>query len=125
MELSRRSILIGALAGGGLAIGYALRPHRYPLPLSPGRGEVAFDAWIKIGSDGVVTVAVPQLEMGQGITTLVPQVVAVELGADWRQVAVEPAPASPHYANLPLASRWAELWMPLFPTIASIGSPIT
>ena len=41
-----------------------------------------------------VTVAVPQLEMGQGITTLLPQIVAVELGADWRQVAVEPAPRS-------------------------------
>lgn len=125
MQLTRRSILIGALAGGGLAIGYALRPHRYPLPLPPGRDEVAFDAWIKIAADGIVSVAVPQLEMGQGITTLIPQVIAVELGADWRQIAVEPAPVSAHYANLPLASRWAELWMPLFPKIASAGSPIT
>jgi isoquinoline 1-oxidoreductase beta subunit len=125
MPVSRRGVLIGALAGGGLAIGYALRPRKYPLPLSPGRDEVAFDAWIKIGGDGVVTVAVPQLEMGQGVTTLVPQLIAVELGADWRQIAVEPAPASPHYVNLPLASRWAPLWMPAFPDIASAGSPIT
>ena len=65
--------------------------------------------------DGVVTVAVPQLEMGQGITTLLPQIVAVELGADWRQVAVEPAPVSGAYANLPLAARWAPLWMPVVP----------
>ena len=113
MRLSRRGILIGALAGGGLAVGYLLRPRSFPLPLSPGRDETAFDAWIKIAKDGVVTVAVPQLEMGQGITTLIPQIVAVELGADWRQVAVEPAPVSPHYANLPLAARWAELWAPL------------
>ncbi len=119
MQLSRRGILIGALAGGGLALGYMLRPRRFPLPLKAGRGEVAFDAWIKIGGDGVVTVAVPQLEMGQGITTLIPQIVAEELGADWRQVAVEPVPVSGHYANLPLAARWAELWMPLLPGLAS------
>ena len=107
MELSRRGILIGTLVGGGLAVGYMLRPRSFPLPLTPGRNEVAFDAWIKIGHDGVVTVAVPQIEMGQGITTLIPQVVAEELGADWRQVAVEPAPLSPHYANTVLAARWA------------------
>jgi isoquinoline 1-oxidoreductase beta subunit len=67
----------------------------------------------------VVTVAVPQLEMGQGITTLIPQIVAEELGADWRQIAVEPAPASPLYANIALAARWAELWMPVLPALAS------
>ncbi|PEQ14559.1 xanthine dehydrogenase [Novosphingobium sp. PC22D] len=115
---TRRGILIGALAGGGLAVGYMLRPRDYPLPLTPLRGEVAFDAWIKIAGDGVVTVAVPQLEMGQGVTTLIPQIVAMELGADWRQIAVEPAPVSAHYANLVLAARWRELWMPLLPDLA-------
>ena len=70
MQLSRRQILIGTLAGGGLAVGYMLRPRSFPLPLAAGRDEVAFDAWIKIATDGTVAVAVPQLEMGQGITTL-------------------------------------------------------
>ena len=118
MQLSRRGILIGAAAGGGLALGYVLRPRAFPLPLSPGTDEVAFDAWIKIARDGVISVSVPQLEMGQGISTLLPQIVATELGADWRQIAVEPAPVSAHYANLPLAARWAELWMPAFPGLA-------
>ncbi|MCJ2186912.1 molybdopterin cofactor-binding domain-containing protein [Novosphingobium beihaiensis] len=118
MAVSRRGILIGALAGGGLALGYALRPRHFPLPLTPGEGEFAFDAWIKIGTDGVVSVAVPQVEMGQGITTLIPQIVAHELGADWRQVAVEPAPVSALYANFALAARWAPLWMPLMPSLA-------
>jgi len=125
VQVSRRGLLIGALAGGGLAIGYALRPRSYPIPLEPGRDETAFDAWIKIARDGVVTVAVPQLEMGQGITTLIPQIVAIELGADWRQVAVEPAPASPHYANTVLAARWADLWMPALPALATQDSGIT
>lgn len=66
MAFTRRQIVIGALAGGGLALGYVLRPRKYPLPLPAGRGEVAFDAWIKLSRDGVVTVAVPQLEMGRG-----------------------------------------------------------
>ena len=119
MHLSRRGLLIGTLAGGGLALGYMLRPRSWPLPLAAGRDETAFDAWIKISAEGIVSVAVPQLEMGQGITTLIPQVVAAELGADWRQMAVEPAPASAHYANLVLAARWADLWMPMLPGLGS------
>ena len=118
MDITRRGLLIGAAAGGGLLIAYGLRSHHYAAPLAPGKGEVAFDAWIKLASDGVVTVAVPQLEMGQGVTTLLPQIVAMEMGADWRQVAVEPAPISGAYANVPLAARWAPLWMPLAPGLA-------
>lgn len=126
MRFSRRGLLIGGLAGGGLAIGYLLRPRDFPLPLEAASGEVAFDAWIKIARDGVVSVAVPQLEMGQGITTLLPQIVAEELGADWRQIAVELPPVSAHYANLPLAARWAELWMPAFSGSAQEqDSPVT
>lgn len=104
--------------GGGLLVAYALLPRTYEAPLAPGHGETAFNAWIRIGRDGVVTVAVPQLEMGQGISTLLPQVVAMELGADWRQIAVEPAPISGAYVNLPLAARWAPLWRPLIPALA-------
>ena len=114
MRLSRRGLLIGAAAGGGLIAAWSLMPRRYALPLSPARGETAYNAWLKIGRDGVVTVAVPQCEMGQGITTLLPQIVAVELGADWRQVAVEPGAISPEYANPVLAAKWAPLWGGLF-----------
>lgn len=106
-------MLAGAAAGGGLLVAFSLVPRNYAVPLAPGQGETAFDAWLKIGRDGVVTVAVPQLEMGQGVTTILPQIVALELGADWRQVAVEPAPISGAYANLPLAVRWEPLWRPL------------
>ena len=117
MRVTRRGILIGGLVGGGLAVGWLLRPRSFPLPLQPGPDEQAFDAWIKISRQGVVTVAVPQVEMGQGITTLLPQIVAMELGADWRQVAVEPAPVSAHYANTVLAARWGEMWLPAAPRL--------
>ena len=118
MELTRRGLLTGAAVGGGILVAWGLGGRHYAPPLLPGEGEFAFDAWLKIARDGVVTVAVPQLEMGQGITTLLPQIVAVELGADWRQVAVEPAPISGAYPNIPLAARWAPLWMPAVPALA-------
>jgi isoquinoline 1-oxidoreductase beta subunit len=114
MEISRRGLLAGAAAGGGLLVAWWLMPRSYRTPLVAASGEHVFGAWLKIAADGVVTVAVPQLEMGQGITTLLPQIVAYELGADWRQVAVEPAPVSGAYANVPLAKKWIALWDPRF-----------
>jgi isoquinoline 1-oxidoreductase beta subunit len=114
MGLTRRGVLAGAAAGGGLVVAWWLMPRSYRTPLVAARGEHVFGAWLKIATDGVVTVAVPQLEMGQGITTLLPQIVAYELGADWRQIAVEPAPVSGAYANIPLAKQWMALWDPAF-----------
>ncbi|MBX7482871.1 xanthine dehydrogenase family protein molybdopterin-binding subunit [Qipengyuania qiaonensis] len=116
--VTRRQLVAGALVGGGLAVAWWLWPRHYSSPLAPGPDERDFGGWITIGRDGVVTVAVPQLEMGQGITTVLAQVVAVELGADWRQIAVEPAPPSGLYANIPLAAKWAPLWSNL-PAFAS------
>ncbi|WP_299196499.1 molybdopterin cofactor-binding domain-containing protein [uncultured Erythrobacter sp.] len=113
MQVSRRGLMTGAAVGGGLIVAWWFLPRSYPNPLEPSAGEHVYDAWIKIAEDGVVTVAVPQLEMGQGITTLLPQIVAQELGADWRQIAVEPAPVAAAYPNVPLAKRWTELWEPL------------
>ncbi len=112
MKVTRRNALAGAAIGGGLVVAWWLFPRAYPSPLQLTDSEYGFDAWLKIAEDGVVTVAVPQLEMGQGITTLLPQIVALELGADWRQIAVEPAPVSGAYANLPLAKKWEPLWDP-------------
>ena len=113
MKVSRRGLLAGAAIGGGVLVAWSLLPREFDNPLAPAPGEIAFDAWLKIAEDGVVTVAVPQLEMGQGVTTLLPQIVAAELGADWRQVAVEPAPVSGAYANDVLAALWSPLWSPL------------
>ncbi|MHA7821001.1 MAG: molybdopterin cofactor-binding domain-containing protein [Erythrobacter sp.] len=113
MQVTRRGLMTGAALGGGLLVAWWFLPRNYPNPLEPASGEHLFGAWLKIAEDGVVSVAVPQLEMGQGITTLIPQIVAQELGADWRQVAVEPAPVAAAYPNIPLAERWIELWEPL------------
>ena len=104
MPIDRRSLLIGGGAGVGLIVAWTLWPRTYPVNLAAGPGEHIFGAWLKIGTDGRVIVAVPQVEHGQGVFTALPQIVADELGADWRTVGVETAPLSPVYAN-PIATE--------------------
>ena len=99
---TRRQFLIAGGTGVGLVVGWALWPRRYPVNLTASPGETVFGAWLKIGSDGHIVVAVPQVEHGQGIFTALAQLVADELGADWRTVGVEAAPLNPLYGN-PLA----------------------
>lgn len=104
LNIDRRKLLIGGGAGVGLVLLYAAWPRTYPTNLTAAAGEHVFGGWLKIGEDGHVTVAVPQLEHGQGSWTALPQILADELGADWRTIAVEPAPLSPLYGN-PLGLR--------------------
>ena len=99
MRIDRRTLLIGGGAGVGLIVGYALWPRHLKSDLAVARGEQAFGSFIKIARDGKVTVAVPQVETGQGIWTGLAQIVADELGAAWETMAVEPAPLTKPYAN--------------------------
>ena len=115
LSVSRRNLLVGAAAGGGLLIAWNFWPRKYASPLIARPGEETFAGWLVIGRDGIVTIAQPQLEMGQGIGTVLAQIAAVELGADWRQVGIEPVPPSGMFANLPLAGKWSYLldgWLP-------------
>ncbi|MFT3964821.1 MAG: molybdopterin-dependent oxidoreductase [Sphingobium sp.] len=108
IQLSRRSFFIGAAAAGGLAIGWAIWPRRYAPRLDLAPGEQGFNAFLKIDHAGQVIALVPQAEMGQGVYTVLPQILADELGADWRTVAVQPAMPGPLYANMVLAREWLE-----------------
>jgi isoquinoline 1-oxidoreductase beta subunit len=103
--LNRRTLLVGGGAGVGLALAWAIWPRGYQPNLRVGEGEHLFNAFLKIGRDGRVTVAVPQAEVGQGVYTSLPQILADALGADWRTVSVEPAPINPLYANDLLAQQ--------------------
>ncbi|HEX8582945.1 MAG TPA: molybdopterin cofactor-binding domain-containing protein [Allosphingosinicella sp.] len=111
-RLSRRSLLIGGGAGAGLLVAWTLWPRSYAPNLRAGPGERIFNAFLKIGTDGRVIVAVPQAELGQGVWTSLPQILADELGAAWETVAVEPAPLSPLYANTLLAEAVADAAAP-------------
>ena len=110
LPVSRRKLLAGAAAGGGLLVAWALWPRSYASPMLARAGESLFGGWLTIGTDGVVSIAVPQLEMGQGVGSVLAQVAATELGADWRQVGVEPMPPASFFANFVLAAEWSPLW---------------
>lgn len=96
------------LKASGLVIGFTL----------PGAARLAEaassdfrpNAYLRVGADNRVTVVVGLSEMGQGVLTAIPQIVADELDADWSHVRVEQAPADEAYAN------------PLFHTQATGGS---
>ena len=102
---TRRRFILGTLAAtGALAIGWGLLPARQrlttgqPLPVQP--GQVAFNGWLKLGSDDTVVVVIPKSEMGQGVHTALAMVLADELDADWSRVRVENAPIDKIYNNL-------------------------
>ncbi len=94
---TRRSLLkVGALAGGGLVLGASL-----PGALAAGEpaADTALNAWLRISAGDQVTIIVSQAEMGQGISTTLPAVLAEELGADWSRVRIEASPTDPAYRN--------------------------
>lgn len=101
--ISRRSVLVTGGAGLGLAVAWSVWPRNYGVDLAPQEGETALGAWLKIAENGRITVAIPQAEHGQGVYTTLPQILADELGADWRTIGVEAALPNPLYAN-PLAA---------------------
>lgn len=97
--IDRRTLLIGGGAGVGLIVGFLAWPRREGSPLVPGNKDRLVNAYLRIGTDDRITVAVPQVEVGQGIWTGLAQIAADELGADFSRMAVEPAPHSDAYAN--------------------------
>jgi len=94
--LSRRDFLTaGVAAGAGLVIGFYL-PHGN----STGAGSTfAPNAYLKITPDGKITIVVARSEMGQGVRTSLPMILAEELEADWKQIAIEQAGASTLYGD--------------------------
>ena len=107
MAISRRTFIIGGtLAGGGLVLAYALSPFsnlKRARSLGAAGDEVMLATWVKIAPDGTITVIVPHSEMGQGVHTSLPMMLAEELDADWSHVRMEQAPADPAFANGALA----------------------
>jgi isoquinoline 1-oxidoreductase beta subunit len=111
-------VLVSGGLGVGLVVAWGLWPRRYQPNLVAGRGEHIYNAFLKIGEDGRVIVAVPQAETGQGVFTTLPQIVADELGADWQSVGVEAAPINPLYGNRLFAEELAGRIAPAFRSVA-------
>ena len=99
--LSRRSLLTAGLAaGGGLLLSLTL-PKFVGAALAAD-GPFAPDAFIRIGTDGAVTLVMPQVEMGQGTYTSLPMLIAEELEVDLAQVRLEHAPPDDKLYGNPL-----------------------
>jgi isoquinoline 1-oxidoreductase beta subunit len=99
INLSRRVFLkTGVLIGGGLVLGVTLPTQRKRVYGATGpEAPYTPKAFVRIGTDGVVTVIVNKSEMGQGVYTSLPMLVAEELECDWSKIRVEGAPVDPVY----------------------------
>ena len=90
-----------ASGASALVVGFAL-------PLASGRALAAgkqadavfaLNAYLRIGTDNRVKVLCGSVEMGQGVLTAIPMLLAEELDADWKTVSVEQAPTDAAYNN--------------------------
>ena len=112
-NLSRRTFLKGAAAlGGSFALGLILDPFK-PHPfygsfiggaeaaegVPPPAGTLSPNVFVSIDKTGTVTIIAHRSEMGQGIRTSVPMILADELEADWSRVKIEQAVGDKIYGN--------------------------
>lgn len=102
-------MLAGLAAGGGLAV-WAVAAR-----LDDGDAGVKFsastpdatalNAWVKISRDGLVTCGVHRAEMGQGVSTALPMLLAEELDVEWERVRFEFTPVDRDYFNFGILLR--------------------
>ncbi len=91
---SRRDFLkMSAIAGGGLVLGFNWFSAEASAPKvisssAMAAGNIGFNSYLSIATDGVITIMSPNPELGQNIITSFPMVVAEELEADWKTVKV-------------------------------------
>jgi len=93
VNLSRRSFLQASTAGLVItfAIPQVLRAAPKAMPLPPA------NAFLRIAPDNTISIVLSHVEMGQGIWTGLPMLVAEELDCDWTKIKPEHAPAAPVY----------------------------
>ena len=98
---SRRTFLkVGVAAAGGLLLGFQLLPARSATRASGAGAEFVPNAFIRIDRAGLITLIMPQAEMGQGIYTSLAMILADELDAALESVVLEAAPPNEKlYAN--------------------------
>jgi len=100
INLSRRDFLKAGVAGGGLVLGlYLPLSRRLAVAATESAEQFSLTPLVHIGADGSVTIVVGQSEMGQGIATSVPMIIADELEADWSKVRFQQAPADPAFGD--------------------------
>lgn len=109
-DRTRRDFLkTGAALTGGLIIGFCL-PFNGRISEAAARIPAASktfipNAFLRITPDDTVTVIIGKSEMGQGVFTSLPMIVAEELDADWHKIRIEEAPVDPAYNHTVFGSQ--------------------
>jgi isoquinoline 1-oxidoreductase beta subunit len=99
LQTTRRGFLKSG-TGAALTIGFALPAVGFSTRLEAAAPAVfAPNAWLRLSADGTTTVVCGSAEMGQGVLTAIPMLLAEELDADWKKVRVEQAPVDKAYDN--------------------------
>src|SRR5678816_1560281 len=93
--INRRTFLTVSAAGGALLVGGYIPGLR----TAEAAGVFEPNVWLKIGADDNVTIMLSMLEMGQGVMTSMPMLVAEELDLDFSKIKTEWAPADMRYGN--------------------------
>jgi isoquinoline 1-oxidoreductase subunit beta len=88
-----------ALVGGGLVLALALPPSTGG-PRAAREGSGQLNAWLRIGSDDSITIVVDRSEMGQGVYTALPMLLAEELEVDLSVIRIVAAPVGDAYVNV-------------------------
>jgi len=116
--VNRRDFLKAGAAGGvALVVGFHLSPRAFADQAAEQEEKTPnpFDAWVRITPDNRVTLILGKSEMGQGIMTALPMILAEELCVDWKQVKVKQAPTNPKIYDLGTGGSGsvAGSWLPL------------
>jgi isoquinoline 1-oxidoreductase subunit beta len=99
VKASRRDLLKGIAAVSGLVLGFHVGFRRMPMEAQAANEDFEPNVWVAIDETGLVTIVAHRSEMGTGIKTGLPAVLADELEADWSRVEVVQAPADPKYGD--------------------------
>lgn len=119
LGMGRREFLrVSAVAGGGMLVALYVEPFgaRSALAAEPAAADFVPNAWIRITRDGTVTIKAQNPEIGQGVKTMLPMIIADELDVDWKSVTVEQAGLdTEHYRNQYAGGSTAtpNHWMPM------------
>ncbi|HJU87981.1 MAG TPA: xanthine dehydrogenase family protein molybdopterin-binding subunit [Gemmatimonadaceae bacterium] len=123
-DVTRRDfVATGAGAGAALLVGFWLPGVARPLERltstpsggSPSVAPFEPNAWLRIDQDGTITFHCYKSEMGQGVWTALPMLVAEELDADWRHIKVERAPIRSRFGdpNTGGSDSIKSAWLPM------------
>ena len=95
--IPRRAFL---LSGGAAAVAVAF--GALPKNAFSQAGPYSPNGWVRVGTDNIVTIYAPAAEMGQGVMTAMPLLIAEEMDLDWNRVRIEQAPYNPKVFGNPL-----------------------